>query len=264
MSNFLKTLKTQGILVPHIENYFAAGKFRKSIMLEINPDKEHDTAFHPSSDALACAIEIYASKLGLVPKSKHTAETQKTFQIGHMFHAWIQDIVCHSLGFVEEEGIEREFRAMLDGTILDCNEDWREDSRLVNGNWMRGHVDLVPVEIPGQAAPWLVDIKTAHDYAFQSVGLNTGLWLKYEAQVQLYMDWTQTEQTIVLYAEKDKPGSHAFKERIVKYDPGVAESIYEKWETVRDALADGTPPECTCGNEGCKGKVYLKAAEAVA
>lgn len=244
MSSFLRNLKDRGVLAPLLENYFAAGEFPESIPLEINPVKEQDDAFHPSSHAVGCARAIYEGRNASKSK-RHPAKLQRTFQIGHLCHAWLQYIVCHELGLCDEDAIEREYRGTLEGEVCDTSLDWRKDPVIQKSvGWMRGHADIVPVSIPGKG-DILVDIKTSASYPFKDVGEDNSTWEKYHAQCQLYMDWFDVDKTVVLYLNKD---SSDFKERVVRRDGDFVDAIYAKWLIVAEAERAGVAPEC---DEGC-------------
>lgn len=249
MSSFLKNLKTakDTTLSGILDNYFAANDFPDSIPLEINPSKESDDAFHPSSDSVGCARQIYERRQGGSAYAKPGAELNRTFQIGHLCHAWIQYIVCHELELCDESAIEREYRGTLCGQVADNSLDWRTDPVIQNSiGWMRGHADIVPVEIPGKG-PILVDIKTARSEVFNKVPEDNATWEKYHAQCQLYMDWHDVDTAVVLYLNKN---DSKFKERIVRRDGDFVDAIYARWIAVAEAERAGVTPECS---EGCCG-----------
>jgi len=258
IKNLNKTAKEKLLLAPHLDLYYSRGQFPDEIKIIVEPNKERDTAFHPSSHGLACLAATYASMAGLLPPEKHSASTQRVFQIGHALHGLLQNALV-DMGFTKPEYIEHEFRRTDDGTVLDCSVDWRTDPKIKEALWWcRGSADVSHCEIPdfGDA---LVDVKTAASFSFNNVGQDTGFWPKYEAQTQLYMDWHDVDLAIVLYMNKDTP--HGFKERHVHRDPDFVESIYERWTIVAEALRAGTPPKCECNpDKACPGRTAIKKA----
>ena len=62
---------------------------------------------------------------------------------------------------------------------------------------------------------FVVDIKTMDSY--MSATPPQHLWLKYQAQMQLYLDWTNTQRGILFCVQAANPFVHA-----------IAEMIYQK------------------------------------
>lgn len=243
MSSFLKSLKENsgGVISGLIDNYFAVGEYPDEMVLKVGLNKERDSAFHPSSDAIPCARQIYLKRNHGKPE-KIGAPLAKTFQIGHIMHAWLQYVISDELKLCTSDAIEREYRCTLEGDVCDTSVDWRTDPVIQNSiGWMRGYADLVPVEIPGKGE-YLIDIKTSASYMFKAVPEDNATWEKYHAQCQLYMDWFNVDNAVVLYLNKDTP--HGFKERIVKRDSAFVDQIYMKWLVVAEAERAGVAPVC--------------------
>lgn len=266
MSSVLRSFsKKKGILAPFIDNWFLAGEFPESIPFEINMNKEKDDAFHPSSDPLSCVTLLYGRTRKEIPGQKFSAAQNKTFCVGHMYHGLLQWVLVEGLGFSGWEHIEHEVRRTVDGEELPLTGpgEWQDEPALVAAKergtwWMRGSADVSSCVIPDQG-DYLVDVKTARSYSFGQVGVDDKYWAKYEAQAQMYMDWHQKDAAIVLYQNKDGP--HDFKERIIKRDPSFAEAVYERWAVVAEALANGVPPKCDCGDRSsCPGHSKYAAA----
>lgn len=227
-SKFAKQMGRKEILVPHLNNWFANGKFPDTIPFEVHPNKEKDDAFHPSS-ALACPQVLLAIRHDLMPHEKHDANSQKTFMIGHMYHGLVQWIIVNGLGFATEADIEKEHDIHL---TTEAGNPYR----------VRGFIDVARCVIPGRGT-YLVDVKTMHSRMFAVDGLGS-LTDKYEAQVKLYLAFEELEDAIILQVQKDGP--HQFKEYMVQSDPDFVDGIIAKWENVVDHDAAGTVPDCTC------------------
>lgn len=236
-STFLKNMAKQEILVPHLNRWFAAGKFPDEIPMSIYPNKKGDTAFHPSSDATGCLRYLYAKHKGHLESERVTSELQKTFQIGHMFHAWLQFVLVEGLGFSTWDDIEKKHS---EHQVTEKGNKW----------WMSGSADVASCKIPGSDKDYLIDIKTMRAASFNQAKMPDYLWEKYEAQAQVYMDWHKKDATILLCCNKDSP--HQFKEFIIhrKYDKIY--DIYNRWEKLADALAEDIPPDCDCHSPKCE------------
>ncbi len=259
MSGFIKQLSLNArsgqILSPLIDNYFANAVFPDSIPITVEPNKERDTAMHPSSNALQCLAETYAGKQGLLAPEKFTATNHKIFMIGHAYHGILQSVLI-DMGLTKPEYIEHEHRRTNDGTVLDCSVDWRKDPKIKKALWWaRGYADVSHCEIPGHGDA-LIDIKSASSFAFNKVGQDTGFWPKYEAQAQLYLDWHDVDMAIVLYQNKDTP--HDFKERHIHRDRDFVAEIYDRWTEVAERAKLGDPPKCECDpDKHCAGREAL-------
>lgn len=228
-AKFAHHFKRHEILVPHLNNWFARGAYPNEIPIHITPNKEQDDAFHPSS-ALKCSRELYASFRDELVPERHTAEAQKNFQIGHIYHSYLQWLVVDQLGFATWEDVEKEY-------------DFSFTSELGNPYRVRGFIDIARCEVPSRGT-YLVDIKTmnariyAQDYP--------AVMPKYEAQVKLYLEFEELDEAIILCVEKDSP--HRLKEVMVQRDPDLVAEIMGRWESIVDALAAEEPPPCTCSN----------------
>jgi hypothetical protein len=246
MANFAKTYSNRRKLVPHLEAWFERGKFPDTIPFEIGLNKERDTAFHPSSDAMRCLREAYALKKGDLEAEEISGTLHKIFHVGHVYHAWIQHIIVEELGFSTWDDVETEHRVGCDGVVLNNDDDWREDPKIAEllgagGWWARGFADVAHCHIP-KHGDHLIDIKTVNDVYFRSMPEHVKAG--YEVQCQLYMHWHKQKHAMLLLVQKGTP--HDFKEIHFTYDPQIIEGVYERWDTLAAALAENEPPECDC------------------
>lgn len=229
-SQFAKHFVTNEVLVPHLNNWFGnTENFPEEIRFSIKPHKEADDAFHPSS-ALMCHRALLAKMEGLLPPEMARIDSQKTFMVGHYYHALIQYIVVEGLGFSTWDNIEKEFDLYFETP---------------NGNpyRVRGFPDISRMSVP-DGREFLVDIKTMMARIYAQPNLPEGLLEKYRAQVQLYMEFEDIDNAIILAVEKDTP--HRFKEIEVERDGSFVDEILEGWELVVDSRAEGIIPDCTC------------------
>jgi hypothetical protein len=225
-AKLLKTLTSSkgSMLPPHIDRYLAAGKFPRQWVVTINNFREKDDYFHPSGDCYAEPIDLWRVRKGVAPSYPITASLRRTFDVGHMWHGYLQNILV-DMGFVTPENVER--------TLL---------HKIVTpeGNCIgKGTADLVDVEIPGYGS-WLVDIKTMNKEEFVK-GANTYTLQKWTAQVNCYMDWLDTEKAFILAVCKDSP--HAFREYQIQRDQNLLDSIYERWVYTQNMLDANVLPE---------------------
>lgn len=152
-----------------------------------------------------------------------SAATRRTFDAGHMWHRYIQNILI-DMGFVAPSNVER--------TLM-------HDIETPYGKAIgKGTADLVDVNIPGNGY-WLVDIKTMNSQQFGAP--DEEMMAKYFAQVNCYGDWLDTDKMMILAICKDSP--HDFREFIVQKDHALLDDIYSRWSVAQYCLDNNVPPE---------------------
>lgn len=206
------------ILAPQIDQYLARAKFPPTWEIIIENEKEWDPYFHPSSDCYTDPYILYLDKTRQLKHRPISASLRKTFDVGHMWHRYLQNIL-KDMGFVSEENIER--------SLL-------HDFGYFSG---KGTADLVDVYIPGHGT-WLVDIKTMGKDKFQNPPED--MMRKYTAQVNIYGDWLGTEKMLILAVCKDSP--HDFREFIIQRDESILVDVYDRWRYTAEHIAVSTPP----------------------
>lgn len=226
--SFTKALSTKNVLTPHINSYLERGLFPDEWNLQIRPNKPKDDAFHPSGDCLPCARELYYKHSGQLPERKIDATSHKNFNVGHMWHSWLDTIVVDGLGFAKWEDVEKQCGY--------AQERW----------WATGLADIAYCDIPGKGV-YLIDWKTMNSRIFgyePDQPQLAAILEKYRYQVNCYMHWTGRERCIIVGIEKDTP--HAFREFVYEYDPDLLAPVYNKWDIVAACLRSGIPPDCDC------------------
>lgn len=218
------TINYGQILVPYIDSYLGAGKFPEAWAMEIPLFKENDGFFHPSSHCFMPPRELYLQLKGLSSRPKPSAALQRTFHCGHMWHGYLENVLV-SMGFVKSENVEKHIVQTKAGS---------------NGLFtVSGTADLVDVEIPNKGK-WLVDIKTMNKGEFEA-GANKYTYMKWEAQVNCYMDWLGVDQAIILAVCKDSP--HNMREYPIERKPELINEIYERWSYTAKCLKEEKLPE---------------------
>lgn len=224
--SLLRTLTVNygDILTPYIDAYLGAGKLPEKWIIEIPNTKKDDGHFHPSSDAFLSPRDLYVKKRGIQTGPPISAALRKTFDCGHMWHGYIENIV-QELGFVSKEDVERKVAVEINGT---------------HGPFVgAGTGDLVGVKIPKQGT-WLVDIKTMKKDEFES-GAHKLTFKKWEAQVSCYMDWFGLDKAMVLAICKDSP--HKFREYKIAKNYDVLAEIYDRWSYTAACLKANLLPD---------------------
>ena len=219
------TVNHGALLIPHIEAYQTAGKFPPTWNIQIENFKEKDDHFHPSSHCFLPPIDLWRQRKGLASYPPITSALRRTFDVGHMWHGYLEEILI-DMGFVLRENVERAVTVKLQGAYGPFTA--------------KGTIDLLNVEIPGHGT-WLVDIKTMNGNEF-STGPMAQTSRKWEAQVNCYIDWAgKTNQAMILAVCKDSP--HDMKEFKITPNTALLNEIYDRWSFVEYAIQTNKPPE---------------------
>jgi hypothetical protein len=216
------TVGSGTILVPHIDAYQARAKFPPTWTIIIENEKEKDDHFHPSTDCFADVETLYRAKKGQLKPSPISPALRRTFDAGHMWHRYIQNILI-DMGFVSPDNVERPLI--------------HEIKTVYGKATCKGTADLVDVRIPGNGY-WLVDIKTMGKEQFGAP--DEEMMRKYFAQVNCYGDWLGTDKMMILAICKDSP--HDFREFIVPRDQATLDEIYERWTFAQYCIDNNVSP----------------------
>ncbi len=211
------------ILVPLIEAYQQRAKFPSEWQITIKNEKKPDGHFHPSSDAFADVHDLWLDKQGKLVRSSISPALRRTFDIGHMIHGYLQNILL-DMELVREANIERYIKQTVEGKYGLCVG--------------AGTGDLVDVEIPGHGH-WLVDIKTMKKSEYES-GPQELTMKKWTAQVSCYMDWFLSPKAMILAFCKDSP--HEMREFQIIRDDVMLKGIYDRWSYVQHCIDKGIEP----------------------
>lgn len=225
--------------------------------------KPSDDAWHPSSDCTPSLCELYDKATKAKTERQPSVSLLKTWMVGQFWHSWLQHITVNYLGFCGWEHVERRGHHWWGDPQDLFISDWKTTEIRRNGllfpathlprkksgdavfpeawHWATGSGDIAPATLPGFGEQ-LVDYKTmnAGDYKRnEPPGWTADKW---ECQLNIYMDWFDLEDAVLVGVLKDNP--HEMKEfHYTRNDP-LIDAIYEKWHIVSDCLDAGErPPE---------------------
>lgn len=228
--NFNRNLVKRHKLANHLDRYL--GTEVEDFRFIYEP-KQEDDAWHPSGHCTPPATALYGLATSIIDGTAEKKEwgvaMLKTFMVGHFWHQLLQKAVL-DIGFAEPRAIERQgYKAW------GCEND----SAPRPFHWATGAGDIAPCSIPG-AGDYVVDFKTMSAHQFKSNGIPEWAADKYEAQINIYMDFFDLEKGLILAICKDTP--HEFKEfEFIRNQP-LIDGIYEKWEFVSECLDAGEAP----------------------
>lgn len=217
-SKYIKTFgKTQ--LAHHLDR--AASNWEGEWEYKYVP-KVSDESWHPSSDCTPSVHELWQLATGLTQPSFDGMN--KTFQVGHFWHQYLQHIVLNVLEFCDEKAIERS-----------GERKWGDRPfELITGS-----ADIAPLILP-DGKELLVDFKTMGSHAFKKNDPPAWAIDKWECQMNIYMDLFDLDEAIILGINKDSP--HDFKEFTYLRNQPLVEAIYDKWRLVSMCIYEGVEP----------------------
>lgn len=224
--NLIRNLGKQYKLVTHIDRALAG--FDEEFEFRYTT-KGTDDAWHPSGDCLPLASELYW-KVKDPQVSQVGTSRRKAFLLGHFWHQLLQHIVLEKLQFCEHKAIER--RGIK-------GWGYEDNKRILPFHWATGAGDIAPCVIPDHGE-YVVDFKTMNNRDFAQNGMPGWCAEKYEAQINIYMDFFDLERALIVPIQKDSP--HNMKEfEFVRNQP-LIDKIYEKWKFVAECLENNDPP----------------------
>lgn len=238
-TSFRNNLVNKDRLTPYLEKAIAEGEFHWEYAFN---GKESDDAWHPSGHCTPSISDLYHyATEGHKEERKFTSGLLKTFQVGHFWHQYLQWIVLHKLEFATAGAIERE------GGLI-----WHENgstSYYRNGgpppvtprpyHWARGSADIAPLVLPDWQG--VVDYKTMGNHDYRLPGLPGWCSFKYEAQINIYMDFFEEERGLIVAIQKDSP--HDMREFEFERNQPLIDAIHDKWHIVSEYLDEGEAPD---------------------
>lgn len=241
--NFNRNLVKRHKLVPHLDRFLVTEP--ENFQFDYEP-KKSDDGFHPSGHCTPSATALYASAVEYIENAKipgprekveRKASLQKTFLVGHFWHQLLQWAVVE-MEMAEPEAIERR------GT-----RGWGPEQSIGNASigeykwlpyhWATGSADIAPLVLP-TGEEYLVDFKTMGSHDFKGASMPAWAADKYEAQINIYLDFFDMERALIVAVQKDSP--HDMKEfEFVRNQP-LIDAIYDKWHFVSECLDAGEAP----------------------
>jgi hypothetical protein len=236
--NFNRNLVKRHKLVPYLDRYL--GDEVKDFTFTYEP-KQHDDAWHPSGHCTPPVSELYEVATGDHTPKDWGVSMLKTFMVGHFWHQLLQKAVV-DLGLAAPDAIERKGKKgwgplVIGPKLTDVEADYRPY------HWATGAGDVAPLVLPTHGE-YVVDFKTMSGHQFKGFESSGQLpdWAKdkYEAQINIYMDFFDLEKALIVGACKDSP--HNFAEAEYRRNQPLVDAIYDKWEFVSELVDAGERP----------------------
>jgi hypothetical protein len=244
--NFTRNMVKNYRLVTYLDRFLAKEPAGFTFTYEA---KEKDDAWHPSGHCTPPPTVLFDHA---VHQEEHQFDVAmlKTFAVGHFWHQLLQYAVV-KMDLAEPEAIERKGIRVwqsehhheqcsmncVGGHSEDCMAWKIKETVPLPWQWAPGAGDVAPLVLPD----WMgvVDFKTMSSHQFKGVEKGGVLpdWCahKYEAQINIYMDFFDQENGLIVAVQKDSP--HAMAEVEFRRNQELIDAIYDKWEFVSECLA---------------------------
>jgi hypothetical protein len=251
-----RTIAPKWKLVNHLDR--ALMDFDEAWEFKYEP-KTGDTAWHPSGHCVSKPTELYeyaqARLNGESGREAPGIAFRKAGHVGHFWHQLLQYVTVEKLGFATWNEIEAIGKRVWkwDLEYKDCTHQncgsghgencaaWGLKSSAPHPyHWATGAADIAPCHIP-KHGDYLVDFKTMSSQHYRSPSLPEFFALKYECQINIYMDWFDLEKGLIVAIQKESP--HDFREVEFRRDQELIDAIYAKWQFVSDCLDAGEAPD---------------------
>jgi len=222
--NFTRNLVKRYKLVDHLDRYF--GDEVEEFQFIYEPKKKDD-AWHPSGHCTPPPSVLYDIATGNVEHKEWGSKMLRTFMVGHFWHQLLQKAVV-DLGLAEESAIERQ------GV-----RTWGDPMTRAPYHWATGAGDVAPCSLPGHG-DYIIDFKTMSSFQFKPNKVPDWAANKYEAQINIYMDFFDLEHGLIVAINKDDSEMKEFE--YVRNQP-LVDAIYDKWKFVSECLEIEHRPE---------------------
>lgn len=236
----------------HLDREIAKGEFLWQY--DYKPKLE-DNAWHPSGHCTPSVSELYHyakdAKIVQPPPTDGSApigknlnfrpmepNLAKIFQVGHFWHQYLQQI-CVRAGFCDEDSVERNGWKGWDNDQSLEGRKRMYDEGPKPFHWATGSGDIAPCEVPGHG-PYIVDFKTMGSHQFRGNTPSAETLIKWECQINIYMDFFYLEKALILAINKDTP--HDFKEFEFHRNQELIDKLYYKWKLVSHCLDEKVEP----------------------
>lgn len=232
--NFNKNLVKRHKLAPYLDRYL--GTEVENFQFVYEP-KIEDDAWHPSGHCTPPVTALYDIAKSVIDGTHERKQWDvgmlKTFLVGHFWHQLLQKAVV-DLELATPDAIERRGITMWGK----CGDPHGVKTPRPF-HWATGAGDVAPCSLPG-FDDYVVDYKTMSAHQFKTSGIPDWAAHKYEAQINIYMDFFEIDQGLILAICKDTP--HEFKEFEFERNQPLIDAIYDKWEFVSECLDLGEAP----------------------
>ena len=236
--SILSSLAEKELLLPYFRNAILSDKWPDSYQVTIDSSPYYGTGdgyFHPSTHGLMGARELYyrfhpehRDKLVFEP---HSVQTEMTFAMGSALHGIVQTQFKMANLIREDADIEIDYK--------------------IPEHHIRGRADFKVHHPDGNV--YVVELKTQNSRAF---ALQTQIKETWDLQLSLALHGLGYPTGVLLVLESGYP--YRMKEYRVDRNDALLSQVFDKFDYVRECIANNTPPEHCCA----PGSITMKACPA--
>ena len=256
MKNILTALQDKQLVMPYLENAFHNDQWPDQYTIDVDSqpyyglmDEEgvtHETGpgdgyFHPSTHPGMTARELYyryhPKWSNLIRPERRSLTSHMTLAAGTAMHAVIQTQL--NMAGLLKKGNDFEWRKtehddQITGQWVEKNPfEWEYINRR---RWVRGRLDGILEHPLGMMS---LEFKSQNSRAFRFQDVPKEEWLN---QTNLGLDACGLSKGVIVVMEMGYP--FQFKEFAVTRNQDRLDRIYEKFDYVRECVANDTPPRC--------------------
>jgi len=226
IDSIINSLGKRELLIPYLESAILSDTWPDNYTITVDSGEYYgkgDGYFHPSSHPLMGERQLYYlfhpdTRDLIVPERRSTTE-QMTLSMGSAGHAILQTKMQMAGLITSPDDIEVEY--------------------VNHAHHVRGRIDWIAHHPNGQRL--VSEFKTRNSFKFARQTEPEPSWV---AQLNLALDAMDEDLGVLLMMESAWPWR--FAEFHVKRDRKLLDSIYEKFDRVREAIATNTPPRHCC------------------
>lgn len=225
--SLLNSLAHRDLILPYFEAALLSGNWPTSYSVEIDSAPYYgagDGYFHPSSHPMKGERELYymmhPDYAGKLVAERPSLQREMAFSMGSALHGIMQTQMQMAGLITSPDDIEVEY----------VNHEHHVRGRI---DWITHH--------PTNGSRLPVEFKTRTAFKFSSQKEPEPSWV---AQLNLALDSQDCDLGILLMMESGFP--YRCAEFQVKRDHELLDSIYSKFDRVREAVATSTPPQHCC------------------
>jgi hypothetical protein len=245
----------QLVLKPLVEAYLLEARFPDRFDVTFHKAgvaRKPDDWFHPSTHPLWTQrmLYYYLTAPEMMEVEQLSYESRMAITMGTAIHGFIEMCIRDANLMVPLTGTCPACKREHGTKKNQCDEYGVADTKV----GVRGHMDgVLRIASAGRrwdpSHPGVLEFKTSNPNKARGLVDNDlemfrEKWPEYYAQVQDYMEASGLRQAIVLIAVLGFPWK--LIEVQVPYDPGFALTLRNKYQSVRDHVRMGTPPDPCC------------------
>jgi hypothetical protein len=238
IESIIGSLANQDLILPYFENAIISESWPDEYDIKVDSRPYYgkgDGYFHPSTHPLMGERQLYymfhPDTAADMVWERPSLMREMWFAMGSALHAVLQTQM-QQCGLVPTCDPKQCW-----GGVHVCGNVERE---YVNDEHkVRGRIDWVVNHPNGSVIP--VEFKTINSWGYKSTKEPKAEWL---AQLNMALDNTGHDFGVLLMAERG--GQFGMREFHVKRDQELIDSIYAKFDRVREAIAANEPPKYCC------------------